>query len=103
MTISIINLKYFFLFLYFDLIIQNENLIGKKLFIENCNVCHLNKENKIIPEKTLKKNILETNGLNNFDSIVYQIVNGKNGMPAFGSKLNSNEINKIVEYLLTEE
>ena len=64
MTISIINLKYFFLFLYFDLIIQNENLIGKKLFIENCNVCHLNKENKIIPEKTLKKNILETNGLN---------------------------------------
>ena len=77
--------------------------LGKKLFTSNCVVCHLNKENKIIPEKTLKKDILEANGIFNFDSIVYQITNGKNGMPAFGSKLNEFEISKIAIYLLEDE
>jgi cytochrome c6 len=74
--------------------------IGKKLFVENCNYCHLNKENIIIPEKNLKKESLEMYGMNSLESIIYQVMNGKNGMPSFQKKLNENEISAIANYLL---
>jgi len=75
---------------------------GKKLFFANCNVCHIYGKNLIIPEKNLKKETLEINGMNNFDAIVYQIVNGKNGMPAFGGRLQENEIEQIATYVLQQ-
>jgi cytochrome c6 len=75
---------------------------GKKLFITNCNVCHISGKNLIIPEKNLKKETLEMNGMNNFNAIVYQIINGKNGMPAFGGRLQENEIEEIASYVLQE-
>lgn len=75
---------------------------GKKLFFANCNVCHISGKNLIIPEKNLKKETLEINGMNNFDAIVYQIVNGKNGMPAFGGRLQENEIEQISTYVLQQ-
>jgi cytochrome c6 len=73
---------------------------GKELFIKNCNICHKNKQNKILPEKNLKKEILELYGINKLESIKYQIRNGKNGMPAFGLRLNEKEIEKIAKYVL---
>ena len=36
----------------------------------------------------------------NIDSISYQIINGKNGMPAFGGRLNYIEIMNIANYVL---
>jgi cytochrome c6 len=36
----------------------------------------------------------------NQDAIVYQILNGKNGMPAFGGRLNESEIEEIANYVL---
>ena len=77
--------------------------IGKKLFISNCNVCHLNGNNIIIPEKNLKKETLERNGINNLNAIVYQIINGKNGMPAFGGRLEESQIQEIAKYILSNE
>jgi cytochrome c6 len=78
-----------------------ENL-GKKLFFSNCNVCHLNGTNIIIPEKNLKQETLKANGMNNVNAIVYQILNGKNGMPAFGGRLKEKEIEAIAKYILKE-
>jgi cytochrome c6 len=81
--------------------IEAKNLeLGKELFIQNCNVCHLNFTNIIIPEKNLKKTTLIENGMNNLDSILYQISNGKNGMPGFGSRLTNLQIEEIANYVL---
>ena len=76
---------------------------GEKLFLENCLACHQNGNNIIIPEKNLKKSILENNGMNNKAAIIYQITNGKNGMPAFGGRLKENEIKEITNYVLTQQ
>jgi len=75
---------------------------GKALFFENCLACHKEKENIIIPEKNLKKEALENNGMNNREAIMYQVINGKNGMPAFGGRLKEMEVEKIADYILEE-
>jgi cytochrome c6 len=62
-----------------------KNELGKKLFLSNCNVCHIGGTNVIIPEKNLKFEALETNG-----------------MTAFGGRLNDKEIESIAEYILEQ-
>jgi len=37
---------------------------------------------------------------NNKNGIIYQVLNGKNGMPAFGERLTENEIENVAEYVL---
>jgi cytochrome c6 len=34
------------------------------------------------------------------DAIIYQVLNGKNGMPAFGGRLTENEIEDISAYVM---
>jgi cytochrome c6 len=75
---------------------------GKKIFQANCSVCHIGGTNIIIPEKNLKKNALEANGMNTLNSISYQIINGKNGMPAFGGRLQEDEIEILASYVLKQ-
>lgn len=72
---------------------------GKELFQKNCSVCHLGGNNIIIPEKNLKKESLEENGMKSTTAISYQILNGKNGMPAFGGRLTKSEIDAIAQYV----
>ena len=95
---------YFFLILGIFFLSQESNSLdldrGEKLFEKHCSICHKNGENIIIPEKNLKKETLELNGLNSIDSISYQITNGKNGMPAFGGRLKEKEILEISNYIL---
>jgi cytochrome c6 len=73
---------------------------GEILFKNNCSVCHLGGNNIIIPEKNLKKQTLDENGMNTISTITYQIMNGKNGMPAFGGRLMEVEIDEIAKYVL---
>ena len=73
---------------------------GKVLFTKNCIACHQNGGNLIIPEKNLKKEILKANGMDNLSSIKYQVLNGKNGMPAFGGRLKEFEIEEISNYVI---
>ena len=75
---------------------------GEKIFQQNCSVCHENGNNIIIAEKNLKKESLETNGMNSISSISYQVTNGKNGMPAFGGRLKEEDINQVANYILYE-
>jgi cytochrome c6 len=90
----------FFFFFPFKKIDAKDLEVGKKLFFSNCNVCHLSGRNIILPEKDLKKENLYINGMNTLDSISYQIMNGKNGMPAFGGRLKEKEIEEIANYIL---
>ena len=56
----------------------------------------------VIPEKNLKKLTLKANGIFDKDAIIYQVLNGKNGMPAFGERLKTEEIENVAEYVLSE-
>lgn len=73
---------------------------GEILFANNCSVCHIGGNNIIIPEKNLKQETLDANGMNTISAISYQILNGKNGMPAFGGRLTEEEIEAIATYVL---
>jgi len=81
---------------------QFQSKTGKEIFQANCSVCHIGGTNIIIPEKNLKKNSLEANGMNSLNAISYQIINGKNGMPAFGGRLQENEIEILSSYVLKQ-
>jgi len=92
----------FALFIFPISVKAKENEVGRKLFNLNCIACHKNGQNVIIPEKNLKREALEENGMDDLDSIIYQILNGKNGMPAFGGRLNDQEIEQIAKYVLKQ-
>ena len=81
---------------------SNRFEMGKQIFDSNCNVCHIGGNNIIIPEKNLRKKSLDTNGMNNLDAIMYQVTNGKNGMPAFGGRLKETEIENVAIFVLKE-
>jgi cytochrome c6 len=105
-------LKKYYLFRRFSLVLLNlffcfssaqaSSLDGQKLFTLNCGVCHAGGNNIIIPEKNLKKETLQENGMNTIQAISYQIINGKNGMPAFGGRLKEQEVEEIGKYILEQ-
>ena len=98
------NLIICFIVIFNYLIVSESSAVnlenGKYLFNNNCIACHKDGTNVIIPEKNLKKEMLETNGMNTIDAIIYQVLNGKNGMPAFGGRLTENEIEEIANYVI---
>jgi cytochrome c6 len=85
-----------------SILLSTLNQKGQKNFLLNCSACHIGGNNIIIPEKNLKKDALQTNGMDNKNAIMYQIINGKNGMPAFGGRLTEQEIEDIANYILEE-
>jgi cytochrome c6 len=99
---------FFFFFLLF-LTISEQKIVnaielgrGEQIFYANCTACHLGGNNIIIPEKNLKKDALEANGMNNINAITYQVMNGKNGMPAFGGRLTEEEIKIVSSYVIKQ-
>lgn len=70
---------------------------GEKIFTANCSACHAGGNNVIMPEKTLKKDVLEANGMKSVDAITYQVTNGKNAMPAFGGRLSDSDIEDVAD------
>jgi len=56
---------------------------GAAVFSANCAACHAGGNNVIYPEKTLRKEALETYLSGGFkeSSVVTQVTNGKNAMP----------------------
>ncbi len=75
---------------------------GAKLFKQNCASCHAGGGNLVNAQKTLKKEALEEYDMYSKDAIVYQVVNGKNAMPAFGKRLSSEQIESLAEYVLAQ-
>nr|YP_009294111.1 cytochrome c553 [Hildenbrandia rubra]AOM67353.1 cytochrome c553 [Hildenbrandia rubra] len=75
---------------------------GEQVFIGNCAACHRGGENSIMPNKTLKKNVLEENSMHSISAITYQVKNGKNAMPAFGDRLEDEDIEDVANYILSQ-
>jgi len=75
---------------------------GEKIFTANCSACHAGGNNVIMPEKTLKVDALEANGMKSVDAITYQVTNGKNAMPAFGGRLSDSDIEDVANYVLAQ-
>ena len=57
---------------------------GEQVFNANCAACHAGGQNVIMPEKTLEKEALDQylSGGRSEKSVVTQVTNGKNAMPA---------------------
>lgn len=57
--------------------------------------------NSVQNEKTLRKAALEQylDGGFNIDAIQYQVINGKNAMPAWGDRLDPDEIESVAAYV----
>jgi len=74
---------------------------GGLIFSANCAACHAGGNNVIQAEKTLKKDALLEYLAGGFkeESIVYQVTNGKNAMPAFGGRLSDEEIGDVASYV----
>lgn len=75
---------------------------GERIFTANCAACHAGGNNVIMPEKTLKKEALEENGMKAVSAITYQVTNGKNAMPAFGGRLSDTDIEDVANYVLSQ-
>ena len=74
---------------------------GAAVFAGNCAACHAGGNNVIQNEKTLRKEALDqylAGGLKEA-SIVTQVTNGKNAMPAFGGRLDAEEIEDVAAYV----
>jgi cytochrome c6 len=94
-------MNFFFFLLVFILSSDTQNFQSAEiLFFQNCAVCHPTGTNLILPEKNLKKESLQANGMNSKSSILYQVRNGKNGMPAFADRFKEKEIQTLAEYIL---
>jgi cytochrome c6 len=100
---QLIIFPFLFFFIQLTSAIGSDRLeTGERIFTSYCNVCHIGGNNIILPEKNLRKRSLEANGMNNIDAIMYQVTNGKNGMPAFGGRLKETEIESVAMYILKE-
>ena len=77
---------------------------GSQVFAGNCAACHAGGNNVIQNEKTLRKEALELYLEGGFkaSSIVYQVTNGKNAMPAFGGRLDDEEIQNVAAYVFDQ-
>jgi cytochrome c6 len=75
---------------------------GAKVFSANCASCHAGGKNLVQADKNLKKDALEKYGMNSAEAIIAQVTNGKNAMPAFKGRLNSNQIEDVTAYVLEQ-
>ena len=75
---------------------------GGKIFSANCAACHMGGNNVISATKTLKQDALKQYDMYSLDAIKYQVVHGKNAMPAFGNKLSDAQIEDVATYVLSQ-
>ena len=75
---------------------------GAKIFSANCAACHAGGRNVISGAKTLQKDALEKYEMNSIEAITYQVVNGKNAMPAFKDRLSDAQIDDVATYVLSQ-
>ena len=75
---------------------------GEQVFNANCAACHAGGQNVIMPEKTLEKEALDQYlaGGRSEKSVVTQVTNGKNAMPAFGGRLSDEDIANVASYVI---
>lgn len=75
---------------------------GARVFAYVCSACHLGGYNQVRYERTLQEAVLRENGMLAADAIEYQVVNGKNRMPAFDGRLTEDEITNVAFYVVEQ-
>jgi len=74
-----------------------------RFFSANCAACHIGGGNVVNGQRTLRQDDLKAYLANyndgHEDAIANQVINGKNAMPAFGGKLNSDDIADVASYI----
>ena len=75
---------------------------GAQVFSANCAACHMGGNNVVNGAKTLKKGDLEKYGMYSAEAIITQVTNGKMAMPSFKGKLNSEQIENVAAYVLSQ-
>jgi cytochrome c6 len=75
---------------------------GAQVFEANCAGCHANGGNIVRRNKTLKLKALERNGYATVAAIGQIVINGKNNMPAYKTKLTKPQIEDVAAYVLDQ-
>ena len=75
---------------------------GAKVFSANCAACHAGGNNLVNAQKTLKKADLEKYDMYSLEKIQYQVIHGKNAMPAFGGRLTDAQVEDVAAYVLSQ-
>ena len=75
---------------------------ANEIFKTNCSSCHAGGDNNVNPDKTLKMESLEKNGVNSLGAIKELVSKGKTPMPAFASTLDEKEIDAVSAYVLEQ-
>uniref|UniRef100_A0A7S3PYW0 Cytochrome c-553 n=1 Tax=Chaetoceros debilis TaxID=122233 RepID=A0A7S3PYW0_9STRA len=76
---------------------------GETIFNGNCAACHAGGQNVIAGEKTLEKEALDQYlaGGRSEASVMKQVTNGKAAMPAFGDRLDADQIADVATYVIS--
>ena len=75
---------------------------GARVFAYVCSACHLGGYNQVRAERTLQEAVLRQNGMLAADAIEYQVINGKNRMPAFENRLSEDDITNVAYYVVEQ-
>jgi cytochrome c6 len=77
---------------------------GEKIFNANCAACHAGGQNSVVADHTLEKAAIEKYLTGGFKeaSVVTQVTNGKNAMPAFGGRLSDDDIANVATYVISK-
>ncbi len=78
------------------------NVSANDVFAKYCSSCHKDGGNIMNPKKTLSKDHLAANKVDNIGSISALITSGKPPMPAFGKDLSDKEIADVAKYVLDQ-
>jgi cytochrome c6 len=79
-----------------------DNKLGKKVFEDNCVVCHEGGNNTVEATKTLKADALKANGFNGAEDVKKRVLEGKGVMPVFKETLKPSEIEAVASYVWTQ-
>ena len=79
-----------------------DNKLGKKVFEDNCVVCHANGNNTVEATKTLKADALKANGFSSVEDVKKRVVEGKGVMPTFKETLKASEIEAVASYVWSQ-
>jgi len=75
---------------------------GQQVFLANCAACHNGGANSVVSSKTLQMSDLEKYEKNTVGAIVTQVTNGNGAMPAFGERLDEDDIQNVAKYVLNQ-
>jgi cytochrome c6 len=75
---------------------------GAKVFAANCAACHAGGRNAVNPPKTLQQADLDKYGMASAEAVIKQVTLGKAPMPAFGGKLQPEQIENVAAYVLAQ-